>query len=587
MNNKNCIILVHIGSSNIPQYAYENLKILKQLNDNITIYFISNQFNESIFYSELSCHNIDIENIIFTKLEEIPKSLNTLKFLKNNILDTSYNDGFWLNTTYRFFVLADFITHNNISNIIHLENDYVLYCDPLLLINCCSNLKDFMVPLDANRAIPGIVWIKNSRIINLLIEFISSNNYQNDMLSLGDFVNYNEDSCSFPTLPLDYAIKHQLSVSRYSEHFHEFKALFDAAAFGQFLGGVHWHNNPHDSIFFQNESSPLLLNSKDLLWNISNQLKVPFFIHNNISHKILGLHIHSKNINAFSPFNSVSLIPHTDYWSLNNLLAKVDLIFTTDDIINTHNFADYNNFFVLKKNSKNDFIFPDKNDIDYIEKYTNFYIPAELINFFSSFIAPRLSNKFKVFTLDQKFIFNSSHLNFLNLPNLICWHVTTDQLTHEKIKILPIGLPDSINQIDIPFVLWNISKNISKNNDIYFYSTDLNVDEESIFKSLTCNPKNNSNINSDYTNHLPFLANHKFSVCISTFKNDYNLFLESQYLSTIPIILKNEWTPFYSNLPILVLDDWSDLNIIDTSEEYIKIHSKFLDLQKLKISSVL
>ena len=51
---------------------------------------------------------------------------------------------------------------------------------------------------------------------------------------------------------------------------------------------------------------------------------------------------------------------------------------------------------------------------------------------------------------------------------------------------------------------------------------------------------------------------------------------ESLYLRTIPIVTKSINIDFYKNLPILIIDDWSELDTnILTEENYNKIWSEF------------
>ena len=581
------LVLIHLGETLIPDYTFDNLKILQKLNSKITIYFIANNHNEAFFHFQIKQLNLNIDYLIFIPLEKIPQSELTKDFIINNKYDKTFRKAFWLNTTYRFFVLTDFISYADIENIIHLENDYILFCDPLQIINCCKNLKDFMVPLDINRAIPGIVWIKNSNIANKLIEFILLNYDLNDMVSLGNFVNSNDDSGSFPTLPPEYSTKYNIDHKRFSEFYTDFNALFDAAAIGQFLGGVHRLNDPNDTIFFQNENSHLKLKVNDILWHVINEKNVPHFLYDNKSYRILGLHIHSKNVSTFSPFYSYESSIFSDFWSHQNLISKSNVILTNKDANINSNRCNYNNTIQLDINLKDEFLNINKFNIDFYNNFINIYIFPEVIEYFSIFIAPKITFDFNLFTHDMNFKLSFNNLDLLNSSKLNAWHVLSSDLVHEKIKIIPLGIPDNFNNISIPSYISNLSKNIQKISSIYYNVINSNINDCDFLHFIKSNTNNTINYDGNYFNHLSLLSAHRFCICEASNQNNNYLFWEAQYLNVIPIILKSDWNSAYSNLPLVTLNSWTDLLNIDMSECYLRIRSTHNCLNKLKISTFL
>jgi hypothetical protein len=75
----------------------------------------------------------------------------------------------------------------------------------------------------------------------------------------------------------------------------------------------------------------------------------------------------------------------------------------------------------------------------------------------------------------------------------------------------------------------------------------------------------------DFESYLMQMAKHKFCLCPRGNGIDTHRFWEAQYLNTIPIVLSRDWTPAYSNLPILVVDSWEDLLQINLEKAYIQI----------------
>jgi len=80
------------------------------------------------------------------------------------------------------------------------------------------------------------------------------------------------------------------------------------------------------------------------------------------------------------------------------------------------------------------------------------------------------------------------------------------------------------------------------------------------------------------------IAKHKFCLCPRGNGIDTHRFWEAQYLNTIPVILRSDWTQAYSNLPILLVNSWENLMHIDLEKAYIQISSTFHSRDSLKLS---
>jgi hypothetical protein len=160
--NQITIILVHAGHGNLPSYIKDTLAITRQVAQKSRIVFLSNEINRDKF-NELNQHfQLNGVAIEFVAIEEVPESEISRKFRETSTLDRLFRDGFWFNSSNRFFALADYMLHMGLENVVHIENDYVLYFDPTDKFQAFSTYADFAAPLDRIRAIPGIVWIKKS-----------------------------------------------------------------------------------------------------------------------------------------------------------------------------------------------------------------------------------------------------------------------------------------------------------------------------------------------------------------------------------------------------------------------------------------
>ena len=84
-----------------------------------------------------------------------------------------------------------------------------------------------------------------------------------------------------------------------TKNFNKFKFIFDAAAIGQYLGGVDRRNNPNNTIGFINETCIIKYNSYKFEFLDKENIKKPFINVNDKFIPIFNLHIHSKDLDKF------------------------------------------------------------------------------------------------------------------------------------------------------------------------------------------------------------------------------------------------------------------------------------------------
>ena len=103
---------------------------------------------------------------------------------------------------------------------------------------------------------------------------------------------------TFPIAPLDCNDSEEQQVV--SKKFNNFNMIFDAAAIGQFLGGVDPRNIPGDTTGFINETCVIKYDRYGFDWNIDNGIRKPFLIdYNGDKIPIFNLHIHCKCLEKF------------------------------------------------------------------------------------------------------------------------------------------------------------------------------------------------------------------------------------------------------------------------------------------------
>ena len=271
--------------NNFQDYILTNIDQLIKLG-NKNIYVITNTHLLEYF-------NYYKGNITLINADTLPDSYN---FSSTSSLDNNFRGGFWKLTSQRFFAVYEFMHKYNVENVIHIENDVLLYynCDeliPLLNKNVCY------LPFDTyNRNIASIMYIPNVSIFKTILDNYNFN--INDMENFSYIKQKTGLIENFPIFKKEYATNNEeLFVSNNSEIF---SFIFDAAAIGQYLGGVDPRNMPGDTSGFVNETCVIKYNKYKFAFKDSdNGIKQPFLIINNNIIPIFNLHIHSKKLKKF------------------------------------------------------------------------------------------------------------------------------------------------------------------------------------------------------------------------------------------------------------------------------------------------
>jgi len=301
------IVLIHLGPE-IPQYLTTCVEQVRVFNPDVPIYLLGNERALARIPKTLP--------VIFIAVESLSKSSSHQLFLRRNHLDKNFLRGFWLYTTERFFYLYELMKKFELKDVVHVENDIMIYFDlkealPVFQKNYSNQIAATFDNDD--RCIAGFLYISNLEPIKALTNFIAQRIHLggNDMELLSQFKNAHFQTAMdyLPILMPAYAQDHPLeslshhrtsTPERFSNHFDEFQSIFDAAALGQYLGGVDPIHTSQPTIGFVNESALFNVADFQFEWVLDNQGRaVPYALYKDQKYRINNLHIHSKNLRSF------------------------------------------------------------------------------------------------------------------------------------------------------------------------------------------------------------------------------------------------------------------------------------------------
>lgn len=289
------VILIHIGEI---FYGYIN-ECIKQIK----------LFNDCKIYLAISESHFDLVqyNVELIALEHLAPSEEHLYFNSNTLLNKFFRGGFWHYASERFFILEEVVKKYNLQNVFHLENDVMLYVNlNEIHLDVEKNGFKFLATFDNdNRCIPGFLYFKSHNEINDLVSFASINKGKfNDMELIALYNKQYNKIDFFPLIPDTYFNYYSLNTNVDSEFLEEyyknykyFNSIFDAAAIGQFVGGID-SRNASDRNYngkFVNESCIFNVSDFVIQWKLDICGRAqPFLFFQDSNIRINNLHIHSK-----------------------------------------------------------------------------------------------------------------------------------------------------------------------------------------------------------------------------------------------------------------------------------------------------
>jgi hypothetical protein len=186
-------------------------------------------------------------------------------------------------------------THG-IEDVIHLENDVMIYynCDDFFN-NKIDNTKIY-IPFDSfDRNIASIIYIPNHNVFHCALENYDFN--KNDMQNFAVIKKKTNIIENFPIFISDASQNEEYHFV--TQNFDSFQMIFDAAAMGQYLGGIDPRNQDGDTRGFINETCVIKYNNYSFYYRVINGIARPFIMVQDALYPIFNLHIHSKNLQVF------------------------------------------------------------------------------------------------------------------------------------------------------------------------------------------------------------------------------------------------------------------------------------------------
>lgn len=233
----------------------------------------------------------------FLKLVAVETLDDPFRFNQVSTLDKGFRGGFWFHTSARFFFIHAFMVKYGVKDVIHIENDVLLYydCDKELAETSLLIDKKLYIPFDTDeRNIASIVYIPDADIFGQILGHYDF--AKNDMYNFSEIRKRTGLIQNLPIFVRDDSDPIRSFVTNGFQ-----KYIFDAAAIGQLVGGVDPRNAGGDTRGFVNETCVIKYKDEgEIIWKMIDGLNKPFIKIDTREVPIFNLHIHCKDLASYT-----------------------------------------------------------------------------------------------------------------------------------------------------------------------------------------------------------------------------------------------------------------------------------------------
>ena len=191
------------------------------------------------------------------------------------------------------------------------------------------------------------------------------------------------------------------------------------------------------------------------------------------------------------------------------------------------------------------------------------FVKADLIYDFFINVAKDICFKFKLITHNSDFSINQNHITLLNYSNLTKWYAQNVDICHPKLISVPIGIANArwdhgnvatfreveclhTKKTNLLYCNFDTSTNQANRSQLYnqFINQDFaHVSQRKTFKEYLIDLKSSSYVLSPNGNGI-----------------DCHRLWETLLMGSIPVVENSINISFYKHLPILIVDEWQQVN---------------------------
>ena len=199
------------------------------------------------------------------------------------------------------------------------------------------------------------------------------------------------------------------------------------------------------------------------------------------------------------------------------------------------------------------------------------FIKTDLVPMFFADIMPKINRSVVVVTHNSALGIDEKYKKFLDDPRIIKWYAQNANFNHPKLCSVPLGIANArwphgdISEIKkanepkskkdhLVYMNFDLKTNITERTKVY----DMFKDKDYVLKGER----------KPFGEYLKDLARCKYTLSPAGAGIDCHRIWESIAVGTIPVVQNCHNISFHTKMPIMVIDDWNNLNKKHLEEKY-------------------
>jgi len=214
------------------------------------------------------------------------------------------------------------------------------------------------------------------------------------------------------------------------------------------------------------------------------------------------------------------------------------------------------------------------------------FVKSDYFEEFFTRVHPRINNPYIVVSHNSDHPAPGPCAAYLNDPKLIAWFAQNVEYSHPKLHSIPIGVANRCwphGNIDILNRVTPLKDKLVRNIPLY-RNFDINngYAERSYVASLFANePYCIFSPVKDYASYLMDVAQSKFVLSPRGNGLDCHRTWEVLLMGAIPIVKTSTLDPMYDDMPVLIINEWTEINAKFLEMKYKEMKSKSYRNEKI------
>lgn len=217
------------------------------------------------------------------------------------------------------------------------------------------------------------------------------------------------------------------------------------------------------------------------------------------------------------------------------------------------------------------------------------YVKTDYLNQFFTLVHPNIQARYILLSHDSDYPIPGNFKKYLDDPKLIAWFgENVEGYSHPKLHPIPLGLIKRHlpwGDLDVVHRVMNLTPAPEREYLLYLnFRLDTCVEERCLLVKMFCDKSYTNFIPTttrSYEEYLTDLRGSKFVLSPRGFGLDTHRTWESLLMGAIPIVRSSTLDPMFENLPVLVINEWSELTEEFLLDKYEKMKGKNYQTEKM------